>query len=138
MSGSVVVYGGEHYNNVQQVYEIFYSLTAEQDYDNLWTTEAEGAPSLLSSIARSRGVGCNILPAAWLMDGSQARRNQRSKLLDRAQPEMVVLFPGGEVDEMRELCDARDIPVWDLTGLPYADLGSGLQLGDDDEVAAPF
>jgi len=123
---NVVVYGGVHYNNVQQVYEIFYDLVYEQGMARLWTTDDHGAPTLLTDIAGARGVPYTVVRANWLVDGSKARTNQRVTLLDLARPEMVVLFPGGELDEMRGLCHANDIPVWDLHELPFADLGTGL------------
>lgn len=134
---NVVVYGGVHFNNVQQVYEVFHSLVGEQEMGRMWTTPDEGAPELLARLCASKGVPCTVVPAAWLVDGSFARRNQRIVLVERACPEMVVLFPGGELEEMRALCAARDIPVWDLSELPFADLGSGLQLGDE-EMSADY
>ena len=57
--------------------------------------------------------------------------NEAKKAIKRCKPDMVMLLPGDYDDTvaMTQLCSAADIPIWDLTQLPFALLSGRHQLG---------
>jgi len=133
----VAIYGGRHFNNVASVYEALYTLV-DQGLEDLLLTDEPGAGTLLVQCANSLRVPYRIITAQWLLHGSEAERRRQGEIVS-CDPDMVVLLPcdESEAGQMRLLCQNNDIPVWNLTALPFALLGSARQLGAAD-VETPF
>lgn len=134
----VVFYGGRHFNNVYRLYEAFHTLVTGYGMDQVVLTSEPGGATLLEECAVAAGIDCEVRRPAWLLHGAEAEARFRVRLLD-LEPDMVVLLPGGEVDEMRHLCGLRGVSLWDLSQLSFVSLGGVLQLGGDTvKDDAPF
>ena len=133
----VAIYGGRHFNNVASVYEALYTLV-DQGLEDLLLTDEPGAGTLLVQCANSLRVPYRVITAQWLLHGSEAERRRQSEIVS-CEPDMVVLLPGDaeQAQGMALLCKNNEIPVWNLTELPFALLGSARQLGAAD-VETPF
>lgn len=127
----VAFYGGRHFNNVHKLYEAFHMLWQGQGMVEIVTTDEPGGPTIVAELARANSVHIEVVPASWRVHGKDAEGYRRVILL-QSEPDLVVLLPGGEVDEMAPLCEAADIAVWDLSSVPSIVLGAGAQLGEDE------
>jgi hypothetical protein len=125
----VAVYGGRHFNNVAAIYEALYQLV-DGELKDLLLTDEPGAGTLLVQCANALRVPYRVITAQWLIHGQEAEMRRRRELVN-CEPDMVVLLPGDYDDSvaMQKLCHAYDIPVWDLTELPFALLSGRHQLG---------
>ena len=136
----VVLYGGRHYNNVHLLYETLHQLR-EMGLTHLNGTTESGSMQTILRYASDVGIATSTFTAAWLLHGKEAETRLRSTMLDTTKPDMVVLLPGqySDTQDMANICNAREIDVWDLRGLAWVDLGSGYQLGDEvSEACEPF
>jgi hypothetical protein len=130
----VVFYGGRHFNNPFKLYEAFYLLQQDMGMAEIATTDEQGGPTVVAELARGQAVACRVVPALWRVHGVSAEAHRRVVLLEQA-PDLVVLLPGGETDEMAVVCEAAGIDVWDLTSVPSIKLGDGSQVGEDEMPA---
>jgi len=137
---NVVVYGGRYYNNVQLLYELFDKMK-DMGLVRLTLPAVDGGPLLLAEVARYVGVEVIEVRPQWLIHGYETEERLRAALVERGDPEMVVLLPGqaGDTVAMERICTAYGIQVWDVRELPWVPLGSGYQLGDEPSSAdEPF
>jgi len=129
----VVFYGGRHFNNVQKLYEAFFTLYRGRGMAEMYVTDDPGAAELLISYGNAADLYVRVVPAPWLLRGNAAE-NARRRVLLQSGPDMVVLLPGkDDVRHMHALAEVAGVPIWDLRDLPYVHLGDEQQIGDEEQ-----
>lgn len=74
---------------------------------------ARGADSLGAQWARAQGVAVEAFPADWTKHGMRAGFIRNRRMLEKGQPELVVVFPGGSgTADMVRHSRQSGVPVW--------------------------
>ena len=87
----VLVCGGRDYDDYQHVYKVL----SEVNPALVISGGARGADSLAERWATEIGIPLIIMPAPWKAKGRPAGLMRNSWMLEFADPDMVIAFPGG-------------------------------------------
>ena len=87
----ILVCGGRHYEDRAAVERILTAL----DPDEVVTGGATGVDFWAYNWARNTGLIRHVYPANWDRHGRAAGPIRNQVMLDREEPDLVVVFPGG-------------------------------------------
>lgn len=94
----VLVTGGRKYDNYKKVVDVlnkvFSSFPSKDDI--LIHGGATGADTLAHQWAENNKVVTEVYLAQWSRFGKRAGPVRNQEMLDKAQPQLVVAFPGGK------------------------------------------
>jgi len=113
----VIVCGGRHYADADQLFRILDKLDADLGIVTLIHGDAHGADRLAGSWGQARSKEVIAVPAEWNRYGKAAGHLRNQRMLDM-EPDAVIAFPGGRgtADMMRRAIWAG-VPVFDVASL---------------------
>ena len=91
----VVVCGGRSYTNAERVTAALEAVLKRQPMMTLADCGDKGTGALARSWAALRGVPCRSYPADETTHGRRAEIIRNQYMLKRANPHLVIAFPGG-------------------------------------------
>jgi hypothetical protein len=91
----VIVSGGRDYTNINSVFQNLDWLDKTYGVEVLIQGGATGADYLAKTWAYERGKLCIEYKADWKTLGRRAGPVRNQQMLDEANPDLVVFFPGG-------------------------------------------
>lgn len=120
----VLVSGGREYDDLETVFRALYHFDLLVPIMEIIHGAAEGADTLADSWARNEGRmirSFKITKADWDRHGKAAGPIRNREMLQEADPEAVIAFPGGNgTTDMVTIAHKALVPVWDLRGIaPY-------------------
>ena len=92
---TVLVCGGRDYDDEARLFGILDVANAANPIKLLVYGSAPGADELAGRWARHAGVHHKLYPANWKEEGEAAGQKRNQRMLDDAQPDLVIAFPGG-------------------------------------------
>lgn len=93
---TVLVCGGRDFADRDGVFRTLDTINAAANQITLLVHGgAPGADTLAGEWAKDRGIPCRVYPADWKSHGKAAGPKRNQQMLDEAQPQMVLAFPGG-------------------------------------------
>lgn len=109
----VLVCGGRHYGNMNEVNAALNMLNAETPVTMVVHGDAPGADKLGREWAARNRVHYASVPALWNSYGKKAGYLRNAAML-RLRPDMVVAFPGGRgTEDMKRQARAEGVTVWE-------------------------
>lgn len=114
----LLVCGGRGYANRERVFAILDRVQAKHGPIVIIHGDCEtGADRLADEWAKARGMFCVPYPAHWQLLGHRAGPERNQRMLEDAEPDAVVAFPGGRgTADMVRRAKAASIPVWEPGG----------------------
>jgi hypothetical protein len=112
MQQIVLVCGGRDYDDRERLFSILDIAHAANPIKLLVHGGASGADDLAGQWARHVGVHWKAYPAYWKEEGKAAGPKRNQRMLDEAQPHLVIAFPGGHgTADMVRRAEKIGIPV---------------------------
>lgn len=112
MQQTVLVCGGRDYDDEARLFSILDVAHAANPIKLLVHGGASGADDLAGRWARHAGVPWKGYPAYWRSEGKAAGPKRNQRMLDEAQPDLVIAFPGGAgTADMIKRAEAAYVPV---------------------------
>lgn len=112
MQQTVLVCGGRDYDDEARLFSILDVAHAANPIKLLVHGGASGADDLAGRWARNAGVPWKGYPAYWRSEGKAAGPKRNQRMLDEAQPDLVIAFPGGAgTADMIKRAEAAYVPV---------------------------
>ena len=117
----VLVCGGRAYTRRTWLFEVLDGLHAEDPIGLLAHGGATGADSLAADWARDRKVPATAFKADWDGQGRSAGPKRNQRMLEQAQPAVVVAFPGGAgTEDMLRRARKAHVPVMEVDSMDTA------------------
>lgn len=108
----VLVCGGRDYDDRERLFDILDVAHAANPIKLLVHGGASGADDLAGQWARHRGVHWKAYPAYWQSEGKAAGPKRNQRMLDDAEPHLVIAFPGGKgTADMIQRANKAQVPV---------------------------
>lgn len=104
----VLVTGGRDYRNQRELFSVLDRLHAERGFTFLIHGDAAGADHMAHRWAKKNGVQPVAMEALWDANGKKDGSARNQRMLDFANPELVVAVDGyiGTPDMMKKAIDA--------------------------------
>lgn len=96
MQQIVLVCGGREYANKELLFDVLNVAHTANPIKLLVHGGASGADDLAGQWARHVGVRWKAYPAYWKEEGRAAGPKRNQRMLDEAEPHLVIAFPGGD------------------------------------------
>lgn len=94
----ILVCGGRNYRNADVLNLTLLSFGIPEE---IITGGASGADAMAEAWAIRKGIPVKVFKAEWSRHGKAAGPIRNQKMIDEAQPDVVVAFPGGKgTDDM--------------------------------------
>lgn len=112
---SVLVCGGRHYEDFEQVCAILDGIHAETPIGCIIEGGAYGADRLAARWACLRRIPNKRFSADWAKYGRAAGPRRNQQMIDEGKPDLVVAFPGGTgTADMMARAKAAEIMVVEI------------------------
>ena len=96
MSLRIAVTGGRNYNDKKSIFEALDNLQEKRGIiSEIAHGMAKGADTISGEWAKKKGITEIRFPARWDLYGRSAGPIRNRELLESAQPDLLLAFPGG-------------------------------------------
>ncbi len=112
MEQRVLVCGGRDYADREQLFRVLDAAHLANPIVLLVHGAAPGADDLAGQWARHVGVRWKAFPAHWKSEGKAAGPRRNKRMLEEAQPHIVIAFPGGRgTANMVQQAEVAGVPI---------------------------
>lgn len=89
----VLVCGGRDFSNAAWLYRVLDDLKRREVIDCIIEGDARGADRIAGYWAKKNRIHLKLFPAEWQKHGKGAGPIRNQKMLDEANPDLVIAFP---------------------------------------------
>ena len=108
----ILVCGGRDFSDAARMTAVLDDLRQRRGIGKIIAGDARGADALARRYAKRRGIPVAIYEAEWALHGPAAGPIRNRRMLQEADPDVVVAFPGGRgTRDMVEQANAAGIEV---------------------------